>query len=88
MAIVSPFNEKVAGSNPPGNFNFSFFSLPNVYRNSTDIKERNVHLLSPTSPVVLGAVAQYLETVIASSNLGSRTEGLGHYGLGTAPYLP
>jgi len=38
--------------------------------------------------VVLGAVAQYLETVIASSNLGSCTEGLGHYGLGTAPYLP
>ena len=24
-AIVSPFNEKVAGSNPPGNFNFPFF---------------------------------------------------------------
>ena len=38
--------------------------------------------------MVLGAVAQCLETVIASSNLGSCTEGLGHYGLGTAPYLP
>ena len=80
------FQSKVRGFDSARELQFSFFSLPTL----SVAKHKREKCSPPVTNilVVLGAVAQCLETVIASSNPGSCTEGLGHYGLGTAPFLP
>ena len=85
--ITPPPNAESRVRVPPGMFNFVFFLSP---LQPESYKYKSHKCSSPVTNilVVLGAVAQCLETVIASSNPGSCTEGLGHYGLGTAPLLP
>ena len=85
--ITSSHNPESQVRVPPGKFNFCSFLLI-IKSGSYKYKRYKCSSSVTNILVVLGAVAQCLETVIASSNPGSCTEGLGHYGLGTAPFLP